>query len=320
MSKHVEPILQPDNSRFVIFPIQHRDLWDLYKQQQSSFWVTEEIPLDEDLFDWNNKLTDNEKSFIENILAFFAASDGIVNENLAENFISEVQYAEAKFFYGFQIMMENIHSETYSQLIDTYITDESRKTELFNALELVPAVQKKAEWALRWITKGSFAERLVAFSAVEGIFFSGSFCAIYWLKSRQLMPGLCLANELISRDEGLHKDFAVHLYNHHLENQLDPEVLRSILLDALVIEIEFITVSLPCRLLGINSDSMIQYLKFVVDELLVSYKLEKEFNVTQPFEFMNQIAAPRKTNFFEKKVTEYKKGDISSGLTQVEDF
>ena len=216
----IEPILQENKDRFVIFPIKHQDIWEWYKKQEACIWTAEEIDLHTDLNDWNNKLSEDEKYFVKHILAFFAASDGIVNENLAQNFVNEVQYAEAKFFYGFQIMMENIHSETYSLLIDTYVKDEAEKDELFNAIERFPAIQKKAEWALKWIESDSFAERLIAFAAVEGIFFSGSFCSIFWLKKRGLMPGLTFSNELISRDEGVHCDFAVHLHNHHLKNKI----------------------------------------------------------------------------------------------------
>jgi ribonucleoside-diphosphate reductase beta chain len=247
-------------------------------------------------------------------LAFFAASDGIVNENLAENFVNEVQYAEAKFFYGFQIMMENIHSETYSLLIDTYVKDDAEKDELFNALEVFPAIKKKADWALKWIESDSFAERLIAFAAVEGIFFSGAFCSIYWLKKRGLMPGLTFSNELISRDEGVHCDFAVHLHNHHLVNKVPKERIRSIIVDALNIEREFITESLPVSLIGMNAVLMTQYLEFVADRLLVELGCEREYNTTNPFDFMDMISLQGKTNFFEKKVAEYQKaGVINTG-------
>ena len=218
----MEKILTDNKNRFVLFPLQHHDIWDYYKKAQQVFWTAEEIDLSQDLTDWD-KLNEGEKHFVKHVLAFFAASDGIVNENLAENFVAEVQYTEAKFFYGFQIMMENVHSETYSLLIDTYIKDKDEQNHLFNAIDTVPAVQKKAEWALKWISSDSFVERLVAFAAVEGIFFSGSFCSIFWHKKRGLMPGLSFSNELISRDEGLHTDFAVHLYNNHIENKLSKE-------------------------------------------------------------------------------------------------
>jgi ribonucleoside-diphosphate reductase beta chain len=243
-------------------------------------------------------------------LAFFAASDGIVNENLAENFLSEVQYTEAKFFYGFQIMMENIHSETYSLLIDTYIKDSKEKDLLFNAIETMDCVKKKADWALDWIDNGSFAERIVAFAAVEGIFFSGSFCSIFWLKKRGLMPGLSFSNELISRDEGMHCDFACLLYNEHIVNKLPVKTLRKIIIDAVNIEKEFICESLPVRLIGMNSDLMSQYIEFVADRLLVELGTEKEFEVTNPFDFMEMISLQGKTNFFEKRVGEYQKAGV----------
>ncbi|MFV5686199.1 ribonucleotide-diphosphate reductase subunit beta [Flavobacterium sp. GB2R13] len=306
----VEPILQENKNRFVIFPIKHHDIWEFYKSMEASFWTAEEIDLSQDLNDWNNKLSDDERYFVKHILAFFAASDGIVNENLAENFVNEVQYAEAKFFYGFQIMMENIHSETYSLLIDTYVKDEAEKDELFNALEVFPAIKKKADWALQWIESDSFAERLIAFAAVEGIFFSGAFCSIYWLKKRGLMPGLTFSNELISRDEGVHCDFAVHLHNHHLVNKVPKERIRSIIVDALNIEREFITESLPVSLIGMNAVLMTQYLEFVADRLLVELGCEREYNTSNPFDFMDMISLQGKTNFFEKKVAEYQKAGV----------
>jgi ribonucleoside-diphosphate reductase beta chain len=306
----LEPILQENKNRFVIFPIKHHDIWEFYKSMEASFWTAEEIDLSQDLNDWNNKLSDDERYFVKHILAFFAASDGIVNENLAENFVNEVQYAEAKFFYGFQIMMENIHSETYSLLIDTYVKDEAEKDELFNALEVFPAIKKKADWALKWIESDSFAERLIAFAAVEGIFFSGAFCSIYWLKKRGLMPGLTFSNELISRDEGVHCDFAVHLHNHHLVNKVPKEKIRSIIVDALNIEREFITESLPVSLIGMNAVLMTQYLEFVADRLLVELGCEREYNTTNPFDFMDMISLQGKTNFFEKKVAEYQKAGV----------
>ena len=305
-----EPILQENANRFVIFPIKHHDIWEWYKKMEASFWTAEEIDLSQDLNDWNNKLNNEERYFIKHILAFFAASDGIVNENLAENFVSEVQYAEAKFFYGFQIMMENIHSETYSLLIDTYVKDEAEKDELFNALEVFPAIKKKADWALKWIESPSFAERLIAFAAVEGIFFSGAFCSIYWLKKRGLMPGLTFSNELISRDEGVHCDFAVHLHNHHLINKVPKERIREIIVDALNIEREFITESLPVSLIGMNAGLMTQYLEFVADRLLVELGCDREYNTSNPFDFMDMISLQGKTNFFEKKVAEYQKAGV----------
>jgi ribonucleoside-diphosphate reductase beta chain len=308
----VEPILTDNPGRFVIFPIQHHDIWEWYKKSEASFWTAEEIDLHQDMTDWNNKLNDDERYFIKHILAFFAASDGIVNENLAENFVNEVQYPEAKFFYGFQIMMENIHSETYSLLIDTYVKDEVEKDKLFNAIDNFPAIKKKADWALKWIESDSFAERLIAFAAVEGIFFSGAFCSIFWLKKRGLMPGLTFSNELISRDEGVHCDFAVHLHNHHLKSKVSKERIREIIIDALNIEREFITESLPASLIGMNSKLMTQYLEFVTDRLLVELECEKEYNVTNPFDFMEMISLQGKTNFFEKRVSEYQKAGVTN--------
>ncbi len=306
----LEPILQENKDRFVIFPIKHHDIWDWYKKMEASFWTAEEIDLHQDLNDWNNKLTADERYFIKHILAFFAASDGIVNENLAENFVNEVQYSEAKFFYGFQIMMENIHSETYSLLIDTYVKDEKEKNQLFQAIEVFPAIQKKASWALKWIDSDSFAERLIAFAAVEGIFFSGAFCSIFWLKKRGLMPGLTFSNELISRDEGVHCDFAVHLHNNHLVNKVPKERIREIIVDALNIEREFVTESLPVSLIGMNSKLMTEYLEFVADRLLVELGCEKEYNSANPFDFMDMINLQGKTNFFEKRVGEYQKAGV----------
>ncbi|MFM2230782.1 MAG: Ribonucleoside-diphosphate reductase, beta subunit [Bacteroidota bacterium] len=306
----VEPILQDNKDRFVIFPIKHHDIWEWYKKQEACIWTAEEIDLHQDLNDWNNKLNDDERYFIKHILAFFAASDGIVNENLAENFVSEVQYPEAKFFYGFQLMMENIHSETYSLLIDTYVKDEAEKNELFHAIEVFPAIKEKADWALKWVQSPNFSERLIAFAAVEGIFFSGSFCSIYWLKKRGLMPGLTFSNELISRDEGMHCDFAVHLHNHHLVNKVSKERITEILTNSLDIERKFITESLPVSLIGMNSKLMTQYLEFVTDRLLVELGCNKVFNVTNPFDFMDMISLQGKTNFFEKRVSEYQKAGV----------
>ena len=312
----VEPILQENKDRFVIFPIKHHDIWEWYKKMEASFWTAEEIDLHQDLTDWNEKLSADEKYFIKHILAFFAASDGIVNENLAENFVNEVQYSEAKFFYGFQIMMENIHSETYSLLIDTYVKDEAEKDQLFRAIEVFPAIKKKAERALKWIDSDSFAERLIAFAAVEGIFFSGAFCSIYWLKKRGLMPGLTFSNELISRDEGVHCDFAVHLHNNHLVNKVPTERILEIIIDALNIEREFVTESLPVSLIGMNAKLMTQYLEFVTDRLLVELNCPKQFNVTNPFDFMDMISLQGKTNFFEKRVSEYQKAGVLNQESQ----
>ncbi len=308
-----EPILEENKDRFVLFPIKHDDIWSFYKKAEASFWTAEEIDLSPDLIDWENKLTEDERYFVKHVLAFFAASDGIVNENLAENFVAEVQYTEAKFFYGFQIAMENIHSETYSLLIDTYIQNTEDKRGLFNAIETMECVKKKADWALRWIDEGSFAERLIAFAAVEGIFFSGSFCSIFWLKKRGLMPGLAFSNELISRDEGLHCDFACLLYNNHLVNKLPEEQVRSIILDAVEIEKEFILEALPVRLIGMNSDLMSQYIEFVADRLLSELGCKKEYNSTNPFDFMDMISIQGKTNFFEKRVAEYQKAGVMAG-------
>ena len=305
-----EPILAENPNRFVLFPIEHDDIWSFYKRSEASFWTAEEIDLAADIVDWNSKLNDDERYFIKHVLAFFAASDGIVNENLAENFVAEVQYTEAKFFYGFQIMMENIHSETYSLLIDTYIKDKEEKLQLFNAIETLDCVKKKADWALNWIENGSFAERIVAFAAVEGIFFSGSFCSIFWLKKRGLMPGLSFSNELISRDEGLHCDFACMLYNDHIVNKLPKKTVRKIIVDAVTIEKEFILDALPVRLIGMNSDLMSQYIEFVADRLLVELGCEKEFDVTNPFDFMDMISLQGKSNFFEKRVGEYQKAGV----------
>jgi len=305
-----EPILKENPNRFVLFPIQHSDIWEMYKKQEASIWTAEELDLSPDLVDWDSKLNDDERFFIKHVLAFFAASDGIVNENLAENFLSEVQYTEAKFFYGFQVMMENIHSETYSLLIDTYIKDTKEKNYLFNAIETFEPVKKKAEWAMRWIDNGSYAERLVSFAAVEGIFFSGSFCSIFWLKKRGLMPGLTFSNELISRDEGLHCDFACMLYNNHLVNKLPKEEVQKIIADAVEIEKEFVTESLPVRLIGMNSDLMSQYIEFVADRLLTELGNEKIYNTSNPFDFMDMINLQGKTNFFEKRVGEYQKAGV----------
>lgn len=308
-NKAMEPILTDNKNRFVLFPIEHSDIWSFYKKAEASFWTAEEIDLSQDLTDWVH-LNDDERHFIKHVLAFFAASDGIVNENLAENFLAEVQYTEAKFFYGFQVAIENIHSETYSLLIDTYIKDSKEKATLFNAIDTLDCVKQKAEWALRWIEKGSFAERLVAFAAVEGIFFSGSFCSIFWLKKRGLMPGLCFSNELISRDEGLHCDFACLLYSNHLVNQLDKSQVEEIIRDAVAIEKEFITEALPVKLIGMNSDLMSQYIEFVADRLLVELGNDRIYNVSCPFDFMEMISIQGKSNFFERRVGEYQKANV----------
>lgn len=308
----VEPLLLENKNRFVLFPIQHDDIWRMYKQAEASFWTAEEIDLAQDQSDWI-KLNDGERHFISHVLAFFAASDGIVNENLAQNFLSEVQYPEAKCFYGFQIMMENIHSETYSLLIDTYIKDSVEKDRLLHALDTVPCVTKKGEWALKWIGSGNFTDRLIAFAAVEGIFFSGSFCSIFWLKKRGLMPGLTFSNELISRDEGLHCDFACLLYTDYIQNKLPKERVYEIILDAVEIEKEFVTDALPVALIGMNAPLMAQYIEFVADRLLLSLGCEKHYNATNPFDFMEMISLQGKTNFFEKRVAEYQKAGVMGG-------
>jgi len=306
-----EPLLVENPNRFVLLPIVHDDIWHMYKKHEASFWTAEEIDLSQDLKDWDN-LNEGERHFISHVLAFFAASDGIVNENLAANFLHEVQYPEAKCFYGFQVMMENIHSETYSLLIDTYIKDTATKHHLLNAIQTVPCVQKKAQWALRWIKSDNFAERLVAFAAVEGIFFSGSFCAIFWLKKRGLMPGLSFSNELISRDEGLHCDFACLLYTRHLQNKLSKDRVLEIITDAVAIEQEFICEALPVDLIGMNAKLMSQYIEFVADRLLVELGYAKHYHVTHPFDFMEMISLQGKTNFFEKRVGEYQKAGVMS--------
>jgi ribonucleoside-diphosphate reductase beta chain len=304
-----EPLLLENKNRFVLFPIQHDDIWKMYKQAEASFWTAEEIDLSPDLKDWE-KLNDGERHFISHVLAFFAASDGIVNENLATNFMNEVQFPEAKCFYGFQIMMENIHSETYSLLIDTYIKDSREKDKLFNALETVPCVGKKGEWALKWIESGSFIERLIAFAAVEGIFFSGSFCSIFWLKKRGLMPGLSFSNQLISRDEGLHCEFACLLYNNYIVNKVSQERVYEIITDAVAIEKEFITEALPVGLIGMNANLMSQYIEYVADFWLTRLGYAKYYNTINPFDFMDAISLQGKTNFFENRVAEYQKAGV----------
>lgn len=292
-----EVLLAENKQRFVLFPIVHKEIWAMYKKHEASFWTAEEIDLSQDEKDWE-KLNENEQHFIKHVLAFFAASDGIVLENLAERFLTEVQLPEARCFYGFQIAMENVHSETYSLLIDTYIRDTKEKTRLFHAMETIPCVKEKAQWAMRWISStNSFAERLVAFAAVEGIFFSGSFCAIFWMKKRGLMPGLTFSNELISRDEGLHCDFACLLYK-MLKNKLTTDVVQSIIRDAVKIEIEFVCESIPVALIGMNSKLMSQYIEFVADRLLVALDCPKIYNVVNPFEWMEMISLQGKTNFF----------------------
>ncbi|HTL09813.1 MAG TPA: ribonucleoside-diphosphate reductase small subunit [Chitinophagaceae bacterium] len=311
MAQENEVLLRENKDRFVILPIKYPRVWEQYKKHEASFWTAEEIDLSSDLKDWA-ALNDGERHFISHVLAFFAASDGIVNENLAVNFMSEVQLPEARCFYGFQIMMENIHSETYALLIDTYIKDPAEKYRLFHAIDTVPAVKKKAEWALRWIDNGNFAERLVAFAAVEGIFFSGSFCSIFWLKKRGLMPGLTFSNELISRDEGLHCEFACLLYS-MLNEKLPEEQVIGIISDAVAIEKEFITEALPVALIGMNAKLMQQYIEFVADRWLAELGCRKIYNASNPFDFMEMISLEGKTNFFEKRVGDYQKSGVLSG-------
>jgi ribonucleotide reductase beta subunit family protein with ferritin-like domain len=306
MSKSVtEIILTPDDNRFVMFPIKHNDIWEMYKKQVDCFWRAEEIDLSKDLKNWES-LDNNEKYFISMILAFFAASDGIVLENLAIRFMNDVQISEARAFYGFQIAMENIHSETYSLLIETYIKNHEEKHKLFNAIENFPCIKKKSDWAKKWIhdNRSSFATRLVAFACVEGIFFSGAFCSIYWLKKRGLMPGLTFSNELISRDEALHTEFAILLYN-KLQNRMKKSRIQEIIKEAVEIETEFICEALPCRLIGMNSLMMTQYIQFVADRLSLQLGYDKIYNTPNPFDFMELISMESKVNFFEKKLGEY---------------
>ena len=310
MSKtSIEPLLQCDDNRYVMFPIQDQEIWQMYKKQIDCFWRAEEIDLSKDLGDWDS-LQKDEKYFISMILAFFAASDGIVLENLATRFMGEVQLSEARAFYGFQIAMENVHSETYSLLIDTYIKDREEKTNLFQAMDNFPCIKKKADWAIKWIhdKRSSFATRLVAFACIEGIFFSGAFCSIYWLKKRGLMPGLTFSNELISRDEALHTEFAVLLYS-KLNKQVSKSKVIEIIKDAVEIEKEFICEALPCRLIGMNSELMCQYIEFVADRLIVQLGHDKIYNSKNPFDFMEMISIEGKTNFFEKRVAEYALAD-----------
>lgn len=308
----VEPLLQQNPGRFVIFPIKYQDIWMFYKKAEASFWTVEEVDLSKDMTDWE-RLKPEERDFISHVLAFFAASDGIVNENLVNRFSCEVQVTEARFFYGFQIAVESIHSEMYSLLIETYIQDPEVKSKLFNAIETVPCVKKKAEWALRWIedTKSTFAERLVAFAAVEGIFFSGSFASIFWLKKRGVMPGLTFSNELISRDEGLHTDFACLLFS-YIVNRPREERIIEIIRDAVAIEQEFLVDALPVSLIGMNCTLMCRYIEFVADRLLVELGCPKQWKTENPFDFMDNISLEGKTNFFEKRVAEYQKSGVMS--------
>lgn len=315
-----EPLLDESQNRYVIFPIQHDEFWKMYKQSEANFWTTEELDLSKDTNDWK-KLSENERHFVENVLAFFAASDGIVNENLVERFCQEVKILEAKFFYGFQIAMENIHSETYSLLIDTYIKDPLKKDRLFNAIDTMPCVQKKAQWALKWINDSDspFVNRVIGFAAVEGIFFSGSFCSIFWLKKRGLMPGLCHSNELISRDEGMHCEFAVLMYK-NLKDKPGDSVVQQIIKEAVLIEKEFITEALSCELIGMNATLMSQYIEYVADRLLQMFGVAKVYNSPNPFDWMEMISVQGKTNFFEKRVGEYSNKANPNAETVGDDF
>lgn len=322
MNKQIEPILVENPNRFALFPIEHQDLWDFYKLQQASEWTAEEIDFQQDVVDWKDKLTEGEKHFISHVLGFFAASDGIVNFNIEENF-SKVQYTEAKFNYNIQTKMEDTHNETYSLAINTLIPNDDDKMKLFRAVENFPAIKAKADWALDWVNTDDFAESLVAFAAVEGIFFSGSFCAIFYMKKRGLMPGLCNSNVLIARDEGMHVDFAVHLHNNHLINKVPKVRIKEILLNALIVEKQFITESLPSSLIGMNDALMSQYLEFVTDGLLLEFKCKKEFNTKNPFSFMEMNQLEGKSNMFEKREINYQKAGVAKGMGSVsfdEDF
>jgi ribonucleoside-diphosphate reductase subunit M2 len=319
MSKNnLEPLLAPDDNRFVMFPIKHQDIWEMYQKQVDCFWRPEEIDLSKDLTHWEG-LNKDEQTFISMILAFFAASDGIVLENLAQRFMSDVQVSEARAFYGFQIAMENIHSHTYSNLIETYIKDKDEKGKLFNAITNFPCIKKKSDWAQKWIhdNRSSFATRLVAFACVEGIFFSGAFCSIFWLKKRGLLPGLTFSNELISRDEALHCEFAILLYN-KLIKKIDKARIHEIIKESVEIEIEFICEALPCRLIGMNSESMTQYIQFVADRLAVQLGYKKIYNVLNSFPFMELISLESKTNMFEKKIDAYALADKTKTINDFE--
>jgi len=313
-----DPLLRENPSRFVMFPIQYPQVWEMYKKHEASFWTAEEIDLSQDNKDWDT-LSTNEQHFITHVLAFFAASDGIVLENLSGSFSVEVQIPEARAFYGFQIAMENIHSETYSLLIEQYIKDPAEKDKVFDAIHTMPAVKEKADWAIQWMNQeNSFAERIVAFAAVEGVLFSGSFCAIYWLKKRGLMPGLTFSNELISRDEGLHAEFACLLYG-MLENKLPEDVVHDLIRGAVAVEKKFICEALSCDLIGMNSELMTRYIEFVADRLLCALGHSKIFNASNPFDWMELISLQGKTNFFEKRVGEYQKAGVMSGTTGQEE-
>ncbi|KAF9112724.1 Ribonucleotide-diphosphate reductase (RNR), small subunit [Mortierella sp. AM989] len=316
VSEQEEPLLKPNPRRFVLFPIRFHEVWQMYKKAEASFWTAEEVDLSKDIHDWENRLSEDERFFVSHILAFFAASDGIVNENLLERFSNEVQIPEARCFYGFQIMIENIHSEMYSLLIDTYVKEPTQRDKLFDAIDTIPCIRKKAAWALKWIgdQDSSFAERLVAFAAVEGIFFSGAFASIFWLKKRGLMPGLTFSNELISRDEGLHTDFACLLFS-LLRQRPDQKRVNAIITEAVTIEQEFLTDALPVMLIGMNATLMKQYIEFVADRLLVALGNPKHYNVENPFDFMDLISLQGKTNFFEKRVSDYQKAGVMSGTS-----
>lgn len=316
----MDPLFSPDSKRFTLFPIQYPDIWHMYKKQMASFWTAEEIDFSKDAADWEGKLTDNERHFISNILAFFAGSDGIVQENLAERFQREVAAPEAKLFYGFQNAMEGVHGETYSLLIDTLIKDKEKREHLFNAIETIPCVGKKADWALKWVGDkySSYATRLVAFACVEGIFFSGAFCSIYWLRRRGLLPGLTFSNDLIAKDESLHTEFAVLIYG-KLHNKLTAENIHEIIREAVEIEKEFITESLPCSLIGMNAALMSQYIEFVADRLAVQLGTPKVFGVPNPFDFMEMISMESKGNFFEKRISEYNKASVANDMSAQSD-
>lgn len=321
MNNNNEPLMNDENSRFTLYPIKHNDIWQLYKKQLASFWIAEEVDLSQDVNDWNNKLTDDERWFIKNILAFFAGSDGIVNLNLTERFMNDVKLLEAGITYSFQSTMENIHSEMYSLMIDTYIKDPVEKDKLLNAITTIPCVGKKANWALKWINNvDSYAKRLIAFAIVEGIFFSGSFCAIYWLRTRNLLPGLTLSNEFIARDEAMHCEFACLLYTKYLNNKLKFEDIVPIFIEAVEIETEFICESLPCKLIGMNSELMTQYIKYVADKLLVQLGYPKIYYKNNPFPFMDQMSVDGKTNFFESRVSQYQKSAVNKKGTKLTTF
>jgi len=319
LSKNNEILLKENPNRYVLFPIKFPKIWEMYKRQQKCYWTAEEMKLVDDMNDWNLKLNDNERFFIKNILAFFAGSDGIVLENLGKRFLCEVQIPEARTFYGFQLMMESIHSEVYSLLIDTYVTEKDEKMSLFNAIEEIECIKRKAKWAIKWIEddESSFATRLIAFAVVEGIFFSGSFCAIFWLKERGLMPGLTFSNELIARDEGIHTDFACLLYS-MISNKISQDVVYSIIEEAVKIESVFICDSLPCKLIGMNSDLMKQYIKYVADRLIQQLGYKKLYNEKNPFDFMEMISIDSKVNFFEKRNDSYRKAEVGQSTKEME--